>query len=140
MQAGRIMLEQIDYHLSLKKTFCIETTLATRSYLNLIKKAHLFNYEIVLLFFYIPSPGIAIERVALRVSKGGHNISTDVIIRRYKLGLENLKRFIELVDRWYVYDNSKSPAQIIAVGEFSKKNKIINFEIWERLKTTWNFL
>jgi predicted ABC-type ATPase len=52
MQAGRIMLQRIESHISLRQTFCIETTLATRSYLNLIKKAQLINYEVVLLFFY----------------------------------------------------------------------------------------
>ena len=128
------MLEGIETNISFKKTFCIETTLATKSYLNLVKKVQLINYEIVLLFFYLPSPEMARERVALRVSKGGHNITPDVIERRYKLGIQNLKKFIGIVDRWYVYDNSKSPAEKIAEGEFRKPIKIINFEIWERLK------
>ena len=134
MQAARIMLEEIESHISLRQTFCIETTLATRSYLSLIKKVHLINYEVVLLFFYLPSAEMAIERVALRVSKGGHNIPLDVIERRYKSGIQNLKKFIEIVDRWYIYNNSKSPAEKIAEGEFRKQIKIINFEIWERLK------
>jgi len=38
IQAGRIMLQEIDKSLSEKKTFAIETTLATRSYLNLVKR------------------------------------------------------------------------------------------------------
>ena len=134
MQAARIMVEQIELHISLRQTFCIETTLSTRSYLNLFKKVQLINYEVVLLFFYLPSAKMAIERVALRVSKGGHNIPLDVIERRYSLGIQNLKKFIEIVERWYIYNNSKSPAEKIAEGEFSKQIKIINFEIWERLK------
>lgn len=38
MQAARIMLQQIESNISLRQSFCIETTLATRSYLNLAKK------------------------------------------------------------------------------------------------------
>jgi len=62
MQAGRIMLEQIDLHITSRQTFCIETTLATRSYLNLVRKVQLINYEVVLLFFYLPTAKIAKER------------------------------------------------------------------------------
>jgi predicted ABC-type ATPase len=140
MQAGRIMLQQIESNISLRQTFCIETTLATKSYLNLIKRAQLINYEVVLLFFYLPSAEMAKERVALRVSEGGHNIPTEIVERRYNMGLQNLKKFITVVDRWYIFNNSKSPAEKVAEGEFNKQIKIINFEIWERLKIIWNFL
>ena len=140
MQAARIMLQQIELHISLSHTFCIETTLATKSYLNLIKRVQLINYEVILLFFYLPSAEMAKERVALRVSEGGHNIPIEIIKRRYGLGLLNLKKIIAVVDRWYVLNNSKSPAEKIAEGEFNKQIKIINFEIWERLKMIWNFL
>ena len=74
------------------------------------------------------------KEVALRVSKGGHNIPPNVIARRFELGIQYLKKFIEIADRWYIYDNSKSPAEIIARGELSDQIKIINFDIWERLK------
>ncbi len=134
LQAGRLLLEKIEINLSLKQIFSLETTLATKSYLSLVRKAQLINYEVVLLFFYLPSAEMAKKRVALRVSKGGHNIPHDVIERRFSLGLQNLKKFIEVVDRWYIYDNAKAPAEIVARGEYGKQTKIINFEIWERLR------
>jgi predicted ABC-type ATPase len=71
---------------------------------------------------------MAKERVALSVSKGGHNIPVEVIERRFHAGLQNLKKFIGGVDRWYVYENSKSRAQIIARGEYGKQIKIINLK------------
>jgi predicted ABC-type ATPase len=95
-QAGRIMLQQIESSLLLKRTFSIETTLATRSYLNLIRKAQLINYEVVLLFFYLPSAEMAKERVALRVSRG-HHIPKDVkedIKQEYKTWKNLLKLLI----------------------------------------------
>ena len=49
---------------------------------------------------------MAIERVAKRVSEGGHNIPTETIIRRYWLGLQNFFNiFTPLVDSWMFFDN-----------------------------------
>ncbi len=42
-----------------------------RSYASLIKRAHEKGYQVVLLFFWLSSPEMAIERVAKRVSEGG---------------------------------------------------------------------
>ncbi len=83
LEAGRIMLvrirELIDEHVD----FAFETTLATRSYVSLIKEAKKKGYSIVLVFFWLDSAGQAIKRVAMRVSEGGHNIPDDVVTRRY---------------------------------------------------------
>ena len=136
IQAGRIMLAEIEKRLNEQETFAIETTLATRSYLNLVKKAQLVNYEVVLFFFYLPSVNMAKERVALRVSKGGHNISEEVIERRYILGIKNLFEFIKIVDRWRIYENAQSPPNLIAIGEREQEIKIINLAVWDKLKKT----
>lgn len=39
IEAGRLMLKRIDELLEAEETFSIETTLATRSYINLVRKA-----------------------------------------------------------------------------------------------------
>jgi predicted ABC-type ATPase len=77
---------------------------------------------------------MAKERLALRVSRGGHHIPKDVIERRYVAGIRNFFEFIEIVDRWRIYDNSESPAENIAMGEKNRRINIYYFEIWERLK------
>ena len=136
MKAGRIMLEQIQQRLAAKETFAIETTLATRSYLNLVKQAQLLGYEVRLLFYYLPSAEMAKERVKLRVSKGGHNIPSDVIERRYILGIKYFFEYITLVDRWHIYENHQAPPVKIAEGERDKFENIINFDLWEKLKHT----
>lgn len=106
IEAGKLMLQRIEVLLSQKKTFAIETTLATRSYASLVKRAHRFGYQVILLFFWLSSPEIAIERVAKRVSEGGHNIPTETIIRRYWLGLQNFFNiFTPIVDLWIFYEN-----------------------------------
>ena len=135
MQAARIMLKQIDEMLEKKATFCIETTLATRSYLQLVKRAQLMGYEVVLYFFYLPSAEMAKERVKLRVSEGGHNIPEDVIERRYNSGIKNFFDYILLADRWYIYENITAPPSAIARGEMPHTIIIYNFKLWQELKS-----
>ena len=107
IQAGKLMLERIDSLLSQGASFAIETTLATRSYQKLVEQAQSLGYSVQLLFFWLESPEMACQRVAKRVSEGGHNIPVEVIYRRYGLGLENLfNLFIPIVDYWSLYDNN----------------------------------
>lgn len=134
IRAGRIMLERIQKTLSVHKTFAIETTLATKSYLNLIKQAQELGYEVILYFFYLPSVAIAKERVKMRVSEGGHNIPEDVIERRYTTGLINFFQYILLANRWYMYENSHPVPNPVARGEMPDTVIIYNFDLWERLK------
>ena len=99
VQAARIMLQRIDELLALKEDFAIETTLATRSYVQLVKRAQAIGYKVHLLFFCLESPEQAIQRVAQRVKEGGHNVPTDIIRRRFQLGIANLVNlFIPICD------------------------------------------
>lgn len=117
IEAGRLMLQRIEELLARQETFSIETTLATRSYLNLVRRAQATGYRVSLLFFWLRTPELAIQRVAERVEKGGHGISTDTIRRRYKAGIANLFRlYMKEVDYWDIYDNSDSPRIQIACG------------------------
>ncbi|MCM1071866.1 MAG: zeta toxin family protein [[Clostridium] fimetarium] len=106
IEAGKLMLGRIDALLEQGATFAIETTLATRSYAGLIRRAKSRGYRVVLLFFWLASPDMAKERVAKRVSEGGHNIPAEVIERRYWLGLRNFfDIFAPIVDCWMFFDN-----------------------------------
>jgi predicted ABC-type ATPase len=107
VEAGRLMLQRIDYLLSKHSTFAIETTLATRSYQRLVKQAQQQGYKVILLFFWLDSPQVAEQRVAKRVMEGGHNIPKDVIYRRYWFGLNNLFNiYMPIVDVWSLYDSN----------------------------------
>jgi predicted ABC-type ATPase len=131
--AGRKMLLEIEEKLSEKATFAIETTLSSKGYLQLIKRAQLIGYEVVLYFFYLSSAEIARIRVAERVKKGGHNIPSEVIQRRYDAGINMLKYYLALADEWFVYHNEESPPTLIAEGSRTITIKIANFDIWKQL-------
>lgn len=113
IESGKLMIQRIDLLISQGKTFAIETTLATRSYASLVSRAHKCGYNVMLLFFWLPSPEMAVARVAKRVSEGGHNIPTETIHRRYWLGLQNFFNiFSSIVDSWSLYDNRDETMEI----------------------------
>lgn len=117
IQAGRLMIERVLQLMKDGQDFAFETTLATRSYIKLIKKAQSVGYFVTLLFFSLPTPEQAVQRVARRVSQGGHNIPQDVIYRRYEAGLKNFfQLYIPVVDFWSLYDNNTCPTMRIASG------------------------
>lgn len=130
-EAGRIMLHRMDELIAKKVDFAFETTLATRSYLSKIKLARKEGYRVILVFFWLDSLGLAIERVKLRVSEGGHNIKEPVIKRRYLRGLENLfKLYLDHVDEWMVIDNSQEKHELMASGIKGSDRYISDWEKW----------
>ncbi|MCQ2216683.1 MAG: zeta toxin family protein [Bacteroidales bacterium] len=117
IEAGRLMLQRIATLIEGNVSFAIETTLATKSYVKLVEKAHQNGFFVQLLFFWLETPEAAVKRVAKRVSEGGHNIETDVILRRYMAGISNFQNlFRNKVDMWLLVDNETNPRRIIAQG------------------------
>ncbi|MBD5237073.1 MAG: AAA family ATPase [Bacteroidales bacterium] len=129
IEAGKLMLHRIDQLLNQNKTFAIETTLATRSYASLIKRAHENGYQVILLFFWLPTPEMAIERVAKRVSEGGHNIPTETIRRRYWLGLQNFFNiFAPIVDSWMFFENEDKTNLVATNRQIHNSSKFLKIQ------------
>lgn len=125
IDAGRIMLDRIKTLISLKVDFAFETTLAAKSYAKFIREAQTNEYFVTLIYFWLNSPELAVERVKSRVLSGGHDIPESVIYRRYKSGMDNLsKLYLPNCDYWLIIDNSEPPFQIIAEGLKSKPVEI----------------
>ena len=132
--AGRIMLQRIHQLIEEKTDFGFETTLAARSYVSLIKQARQIGFEISLLFFWLETPALAMQRVAERVSKGGHDIPSDIIKRRFYRGIKNLfSLYIPVCDYWAVIDNMDLVPEVIAEGNKRNEKVIKNADIWERI-------
>lgn len=135
IEAGKLMLQRIEELLKRNETFSIETTLATRSYVNLVKQAQEQGYSICLLFFWLSTPELAVKRVAERVSKGGHDIPQDIIRRRYVVGINNLfKLFMPIVNYWAIFDNSETPRRKVAIGGKDSQTEIVNIELYNNIK------
>ena len=87
--------------------------------LGFLKRAESMGYAVVLLFIGIEGPQISDERVAMRVSQGGHDVPTDKLIERYPRVMRNLRNALLEVSNVRVYDNSdlSQPYRLVAVRE-----------------------
>lgn len=131
-QAGRIMLERLNELINKQNNFAFETTLSGLSYLRFIELARSKGYSIILFFVYLAGFELAQQRVAIRVSKGGHNIPGDTIKRRYFKGISNFSKYSLQSDSWYIYDNSGTDYTLVA-KKLNDTKEIFNFEVYHKL-------
>jgi len=87
IEAGRLMLKRIRELIAEKKSFGFETTLAGRGYVNLLRQLKRLGYRVFLYFLWLPNSLVAVERVAQRVRKGGHDIPEATIRGNYSPAL-----------------------------------------------------
>ena len=135
IEAGKIMLRRIEELLVEKSDFAIETTLATRSYVSLVRRAQAIGYTVKVLYIWLESPELALKRVSERVKRGGHNIPVDVVERRYYTGVKNLfNLFMPVCDAWILADNTFDQLVIIAHGKKKFEKNIENNDLWLLIK------
>ena len=113
--AGRIMLSELDRLSKAGEDFAFETTLSGKTYIERIKQWKKSGYRIEIVFLKLDSHGIALRRVANRVSQGGHNVPKADVIRRFKRGWPNFERtYRTIADRWWLYDASGDAPVLLA--------------------------
>ncbi|PZP39391.1 MAG: hypothetical protein DI585_04310 [Pseudomonas fluorescens] len=105
-EIGRFVVNLVETKLESGNDFVLESTFSDRRGLNLFRQARAAGWRTRLIFVGLDSPLLHKERVALRVSKGGHYIADELIERRYPRALENLKAALTEVDEILVLGNS----------------------------------
>ena len=92
------------------------------------------GYKIQIFHVALPSAELAVNRVALRVKQGGHNIRQRDVERRFQRSLHNLYAlYLPLADRWTVLDNAMGTLKPIAHGT-AHRTYIEEPEKWLNLK------
>lgn len=88
-------------------------------------------------FFWLRNVELAIERVKIRVTEGGHNIKSDIIRRRYTRGIRNLfEIYIPLFENIMIFDNSEAKPELIAEKQVESSLSIINQAKFEQLRNS----
>lgn len=128
IDAGRLMRKRMDALLADGADFAFETTLATRYYTRFIRMAQEKGYFVSLLYFWLPTPDQAVERVARRVQEGGHNVPPEVIRRRYYRGLRYLTSlYTPICDYWVIYNNSSvDGVKKVAYGTHDEIREVVD--------------
>lgn len=88
--------------------FSFETVMSHPSKIEILKKAKILGYTITLIFVTTNNPEINVNRVAIRVKKGGHNVPNEKIISRYYKCMDLLYDAFLISDIAFLYDNSGS--------------------------------
>jgi predicted ABC-type ATPase len=118
IQAGRIMLTEIQRRVRKGESFAFETTLSGHVYARMVPEWRNSGYRVRLIFLSLADPEVAISRVKIRVAQGGHNVSSTIIQRRFVAGLQNFQDVYKyLVDKWEWYDNSGNTPQLISEAD-----------------------
>lgn len=131
--AGRIFLTQIRLQMDTRHDFAFETTLAGLSYVKLIKEMLRGGYHVHLYYLWLPGVQLSLKRIAERVKRGGHDIPSQVVVRRYGKGLINLFRYyIPLADYCAIFDNTMNPTLIYERSP--EAERIMNREVFEKIQ------
>lgn len=91
----------------------VETVLSTEKYRRLVKKAKSLGFEVQLIYVMLEAVELNVERVALRVRRGGHGVPEEKIRSRHKKSLAQLPWFFAHSELALIYDNSGASPRLI---------------------------
>ena len=97
--------------------FAIESTLSGLGYISRLKNWKRRGYRVEVIYLTLPSPEVALRRIALRVQQGGHGIPKADVVRRFQRSWINFQKLYKpMADAWLVYDDSEDKPQFIEEG------------------------
>lgn len=109
-EANRLAVERIEAWLyasvDAHQTVGVETVLSTPKYRRLVETAKAGGFSVRMLFVYLDTPDLNVERVRVRVATGGHAVPEDKIRARWSRSFENFAWFLREADTVDVFDNS----------------------------------
>lgn len=109
-----------------RESFIFETVLSdpVGEKVSFLGEAVRSGYTVVLCFIGLDSAETSEQRVAMRVSQGGHDVPTEKLTARFDRTLANLHRAVRELPRVLVYDNSDLRHPFRSVAEFENGKAI----------------
>ncbi len=131
----RLRLRKQVVRLSKSKTSAVSVIDAgSDRFARFIRKCKAKGYGINLVYVWLESAELAINRVARRVASGGHDIPEDIIRRRYERGRNNfVELYSPIADYWIVYDNTGATRNVIAEKTPSQQITVYQPLIWQQI-------
>jgi predicted ABC-type ATPase len=111
-----------------RESFVFETVFSDPAgdKLAFLKDAATAGYTVILCFIGISGPEVSEQRVAMRVSQGGHDVPTDKLETRYPRILANLQNAVREVPHVWIFDNDdlRHPYRLVAIYEAGKSVRL----------------
>lgn len=123
VSAGKEVIKSINKYIKEGKDFSIETTLAGKNAIRQMQSAKKMGYEVTMFYVALRNVNQNIERVAMRVKNGGHNIATEDILRRSTTSFSHLYEYAHIIDNLILIDNSEDDGEIV----LEVNNNVITF-------------
>jgi predicted ABC-type ATPase len=134
-EAGRIMLKRLQQLASSKADFAFESTLSSRTFALFLRTLKAQGYAVVIYYFVLSSAQLAVRRVKLRVSLGGHHVPSDVIQRRFGRSISNFfTLYLQLADEWTLFDNSSKGKARQVAAQSADQLTITEITTWQKLQ------
>ncbi len=124
IEAGKIAVSKISDYLDKGISFTQETTLSGSKTLDTVRKAKDNGYYIRLFYVGLDTVEESIKRIENRVAKGGHNIDTDDVVRRFDNRFDSLAKILPYCDEVSFFDNDNGFTEVAEYrnGELIFKN------------------
>jgi predicted ABC-type ATPase len=114
--------------LKLRESFVFETVFSdpVGDKLTFLREAADAGYTLVMCFIGTSGPEVSEQRVAMRVSQGGHDVPTEKLIARFPRTMANLRAAIREIPAVWIFDNDdlRTPFRLASVFERGKPVKV----------------
>lgn len=125
-RAGRMMLQRIRGLYSRRERFGFESTLASRTFAPFLRDAQESGYLVHIAYLWLSSVELALDRIHVRVLRGGHDVPEETVRRRYYRSVTNFFDLYQpLANTWLLCDNSRSELVEVARGRMETAPTIL---------------
>lgn len=114
LEAVRRVETWLDASIDVHQTIGVETVLSTPKYRRLVQKAFERGFEIRLIYVYLDTVDRQLERIRLRVAKGGHDVPAGKVAARRARSFNEFPWFFWRADQAWVFDNSGAEPKLVA--------------------------
>lgn len=133
VEAGKMVLREVQRAIRAGDSFAFESTLAGRTYLHILRQAREAGFALHLFYLWIPSAELALARIRDRVEAGGHNVPEPDVRRRYPRSLRNMfALYGPAMDTIHFFDNSGEKSHLI-FKETAGKITVLNRPLFREI-------
>jgi predicted ABC-type ATPase len=116
-QAGRVLFQRLEDLVAKGQSFVLESTLSGLYLKKAIARFKNEGYHVSLLYVFVDSPKLAVDRVKMRVKEGGHDVPEPDVKRRYFRSKNNFwTTYRYLADEWQLFYNGEYITIQVACG------------------------